>query len=215
MTNFLERDIPALGIRLAPGALRRLWTMLAHWHGNVLNYSDLARSLDISQPTVRRYLDILEGTFAVRTLQPWFANVAKRQVKSPKIYLRDSGVLHALLNLPDRHALDAYPRLGASWEGYALEQVIRAAQADAQECFFWATHRGAELDLLLVRGTTRRAFEFRYSSAPKVTRSLHSALADLKVDRIEIVYPGDATYALADRIDVVGLGPLIRSGNLS
>ena len=215
VTSFLERDIPALGIRLAPSALRRLWTMLAHWHGNVLNYSDLARSLDISQPTVRRYLDILEGTFAVRTLQPWFANVAKRQVKSPKIYLRDSGVLHALLNLPDRHALDAYPRLGASWEGFALEQVIRAAQADAQECFFWATHRGAELDLLLVRGTTRRAFEFRYSSAPKVTRSLHSALADLEVDRIEIVYPGDATYALADRIDVVGLGPLIRSGNLS
>ena len=215
VTNFLERDIPALGIRLAPGALRRLWTMLAHWHGNVLNYSDLARSLDISQPTVRRYLDILEGTFVVRTLQPWFANVAKRQVKSPKIYLRDSGVLHALLNLPDRQALDAYPRLGASWEGFALEQVIRAAQADAQECFFWATHRGAELDLLLVRGTTRRAFEFKYSSAPKVTRSLHSALADLEVDRIEIVYPGDATYALADRIDVVGLGPLIRSGNLS
>lgn len=215
VTSFLERDIPALGIRLAPSALRRLWTMLAHWHGNVLNYSDLARSLDISQPTVRRYLDILEGTFAVRTLQPWFANVAKRQVKSPKIYLRDSGVLHALLNLPDRHALDAYPRLGASWEGFALEQVIRAAQADAQECFFWATHRGAELDLLLVRGTTRRAFEFRYSSAPKVTRSLHSALADLEVDRIEIVYPGDATYALADRIDVVGLGPLIRSGILS
>ena len=214
VTSFLERDIPALGIRLAPSALRRLWTMLAHWHGNVLNYSDLARSLDISQPTVRRYLDILEGTFAVRTLQPWFANVAKRQVKSPKIYLRDSGVLHALLNLPDRHALDAYPRLGASWEGFALEQVIRAAQADAQECFFWATHRGAELDLLLVRGTTRRAFEFRYSSAPKVTRSLHSALADLEVDRIEIVYPGDATYALADRIDAVGLGPLIRSGNL-
>ena len=215
VTSFLERDIPALGIRLAPSALRRLWTMLAHWHGNVLNYSDLARSLDISQPTVRRYLDILEGTFAVRTLQPWFANVAKRQVKSPKIYLRDSGVLHALLNLPDRHALDAYPRLGASWEGFALEQVIRAAEADAQECFFWATHRGAELDLLLVRGTTRRAFEFRYSSAPKVTRSLHSALADLEVDRIEIVYPGDATYALADRIDVVGLGPLIRSGILS
>ena len=215
VTSFLERDIPALGIRLAPSALRRLWTMLAHWHGNVLNYSDLARSLDISQPTVRRYLDILEGTFAVRTLQPWFANVAKRQVKSPKIYLRDSGVLHALLNLPDRHALDAYPRLGASWEGFALEQVIRAAQADAQECFFWATHRGAELDLLLVRGTTRRAFEFKYSSAPKVTRSLHSALADLEVDRIEIVYPGDSTYALADRIDVVGLGPLIRSGILS
>lgn len=214
VTNFLERDIPALGIRLAPGALRRLWTMLAHWHGNVLNYSDLARSLDISQPTVRRYLDILEGTFVVRTLQPWFANVAKRQVKSPKIYLRDSGVLHALLNLPDRQALDAYPRLGASWEGFALEQVIRAAHADAQECFFWATHRGAELDLLLVRGTTQRAFEFKYSSAPKVTRSLHSGLADLDVDRIEIVYPGEATYPLADRIDVVGLGPLIRSGSL-
>ena len=214
VTNFLERDIPALGIRLAPSALRRLWTMLAHWHGNVMNYSDLARSLDISQPTVRRYLDILEGTFAIRTLQPWFANVAKRQVKSPKVYLRDSGVLHALLNLPDRQALDAYPRLGASWEGFALEQVIRAAEVDPQECFFWATHRGAELDLLLVRGTTRRAFEFRYSSAPKVTRSLHSALADLDVGRIEIVTPGDATYPLANRIGVVGLRPLIRSGTL-
>ena len=214
VTNFLERDIPALGIRLAPAALRRLWTMLAHWHGNVVNYSDLARSLDISQPTIRRYLDILEGTFAVRTLQPWFANVGKRQVKSPKIYLRDSGLLHALLNLPDRRALDAYPRLGASWEGFALEQVIRAAQADAEECFFWATHRGAELDLLLVRGTTRRAFEFKYSSAPKVTRSLHSALADLEVDRIEIVTPGDASYPLRERIGVVGLRQLIRSGSL-
>lgn len=214
VTSFLERDIPALGIRLAPTALRRLWTMLAHWHGSVVNHADLARSLDISQPTVRRYLDILEGTFAVRLLQPWFANVGKRQVKSPKVYLRDSGVLHALLNLPDRPALDTYARLGASWEGFALEQVIRAAEADAQECFFWATHRGAELDLLLVRGTKRRAFEFKYSSAPKVTRSMHSVLADLDVDRIEIVYPGDATYPLADRVDVVGLGPLIRSGNL-
>ena len=147
VATFLERDVPALGIDLAATTLRRFWMMLAHWHGNVFNASELARSLDISAPTVRRYLDILNGTFMIRTLQPWHANVRKRQVKAPKVYFRDAGVLNALLNLPDADAARAHPGVGASWEGFALEQVIQIVRADAGECAFWGTHTGAELDL--------------------------------------------------------------------
>ena len=210
VTTFLERDVPALGIGFAANTMRRFWTMLAHWHGNVFNASDLARSLDVSAPTIKRYLDILDGTFMVRTLQPWYANVRKRQVKSPKIYFRDTGVLHALLNLPDPAALHAHPGVGASWEGFALEQVIQVCRADANECYFWATHTRAEVDLLIVRGTRKMAFEFKRSSAPKVTRSMYSALEDLDLDRITIVCPGDDAYPLAERIRVAGLGSLVR-----
>ena len=209
VTTFLERDVPALGIDLAANTLRRFWMMLAHRHGNVFNASELARSLDVSAPTVRRYLDILDGTFMVRALQPWFTNVGKRQVKSPKIYFRDSGVLHALLNLPDPAALHAHPGVGASWEGFAIEQVIQLCRADAAECHFWATHTGAELDLLIVRGDRRTAFEFKYSSAPKPTRSMHAAVTALDLDRLTVVYPGDGTYPLTERIRVAGLGSLV------
>ena len=199
-----------LGIDFAANTMRRFWMMLAHWHGNVFNASDLARSLDVSPPTVKRYLDILDGTFMIRTLRPWYANLRKRQVKSPKIYFRDAGILHALLNLPDPAALHAHPALGASWEGFALEQVIRICDADAGECYFWAAHTQAELDLLIVRGAAKTAFEFKYSSAPKVTRSMHSALADLDLDRITIVYPGNDAYPLSERVRVAGLGHLAR-----
>ena len=208
VTTFLERDVPALGIDLAPNTLRRFWMMLAHRHGNVFNASELARSLDVSAPTVRRYLDVLDGTFMIRALQPWYANVGKRQVKSPKLYFRDSGILHALLNLGDPAALRAHPGLGASWEGFALEQVIQLCRADAGECHFWATHSGAELDLLIVRGDRRTAFEFKYSSAPKATRSMHAAIAALDLDRLTVVYPGDGAWPLTERIRVAGLGPL-------
>ena len=205
VTTFLERDLPALGIDFAAGTMRRFWMMVAHWHGNILNASEFARSLDVSSPTIRRYLDILDGTFVTRTLQPWYENLRKRQVKSPKILFRDSGILHALLNLPDGDNLRAHPKLGASWEGFALEQVIQMHRAEAGECFFWATHGHAELDLLIVQGTKKTAFEFKYSSTPKVTRSMRSALADLNLDRITIVCPGTGTYPLAENVRVAGL----------
>ena len=210
VTSFLERDLPALGIDVAAATMRRFWMMLAHWHGNVFKASELARSLDVSAPSVRRYLDLLEGTFMIRTLQPWHTNVRKRQVKSPKIYVRDAGVLHALLNLPDAAALRAHPGLGASWEGFALEQVIAMCGADAGECHFWATHTGAELDLLVVSGVRRTAFEFKYSSAPKATRSMHSVIEDLDLERLTIVYPGAGAYPLTERIRVVNLERLAR-----
>ena len=210
VTTFLERDLPALGIDFAAGTMRRFWMMVAHWHGNILNASELARSLDVSSPTIKRYLDILDGTFITRTLQPWYENLRKRQVKSPKILFRDSGILHALLNLPDENDLRAHPKLGASWEGFALEQVIQMHRADATECFFWATHGHAELDLLIVQGTKRSAFEFKYTSTPRVTRSMHSALEDLELDRITIVCPGDGDYPLTENVRVAGLRTLAR-----
>ena len=208
VTTFLERDVPALGIGFSGNALRRFWTMLAHYHGNIFNAADFGRSLDVSPPTVRRYMDILVGTFMVRALQPWHANISKRQVKSPKIYLRDAGILHALLNLPDEAMLRAHPSIGASWEGFALEQVALMHGAEAAECYFWATHSGAELDLLIARGTQLQGFEFKYSSTPKATRSMYMALEELNVDGITIVCPGNESYPLADRIRVVGLRQL-------
>ena len=215
VTTFLERDLPALGIDFVAGAMRRFWMMVAHWHGNILNASELARSLDVSAPTIKRYLDILDGTFITRTLPPWHANVRKRQVKSPKILFRDSGILHALLNLPEHADLLAHPKIGASWEGFALEQVIQMHRADAGECFFWATHGDAELDLLIVQGTRKTAFEFKYTSTPKVTRSMHSALESLALDRITIVCPGDGTYPLTERVRVAGLRTLTRESRES
>ena len=208
VTTFLERDLPALGIDFAAGTMRRFWMMVAHWHGNILNASEFARSLDVSSPTIKRYLDILDGTFITRTLQPWYENMRKRQVKSPKILFRDSGILHALLNLPDQDSLRGHPKIGASWEGFALEQVIQMHRADAGECFFWATHGDAELDLLIVQGTKKTAYEFKYTSTPRVTRSMYSALADLNPDRITIVCPGDGAYPLVENIRVAGLRKL-------
>ncbi len=178
LTTFLERELPALGVDFAAAIMRRFWMMLAHWHGNLFNASELARSLDASSPTIKRYLDILSGSFMIRTLQPWYANIHKRQIKSPK--------------------------LGASWEGFALEQVIHLYRA-AAECFFWGTYTNAELDLLLVQGDKKTAFEFKYTSTPKVTRSMHSAIDDLELDEITLVYPGRDTYKLSDTVRVAHL----------
>ncbi|MDE0420667.1 MAG: ATP-binding protein [Gammaproteobacteria bacterium] len=208
IATFLERDVPALGIDMAPGAMRRLWLMLAHAHGHVLNASDLGRSMDTSQPTIRRYLDLLSGTFTMRALPPWHANIRKRQVKSPKVFFRDSGILHALLDLPDMAALRGHPAVGASWEGFALEQVTHIVGASTEESYFWRTHTGAELDLLIVRGRERLAFEFKYSSAPKATRSMYSALDDLGLDHLTIVCPVASTYALSSQITVTNLADL-------
>lgn len=190
--TFLERDIPQLGITVPAVAMRRFWTMLAHYHGQTLNSSELARSMSLSDKTIRAYLDTLTGTFMVRQLQPWHENIAKRQVKAPKIYVRDSGVLHALLELPDRRALLASPKVGASWEGFAVEQVLSAVRPS--QAYFWATHGGAELDLLFVVNGRRFGVEVKFSEAPDVTRSMRTAIDDLRLAHLWILHPGQHRY---------------------
>lgn len=198
--TFLERDIPQLGITIPAAAMRRFWTMLAHYHGQTWNAAELARSMGLSDKTVRSYLDILTGTFMVRQLQPWYANVRKRQVKTPKIYLRDSGLLHSLLSLPDLPSLLSHPRLGASWEGFALEQVLHALKP--AETFFWATHSGAELDVLFVFRGKRYGIELKFNEAPQVTKSMHVALHDLDLEHLWVIYPGQHAYPAHARITV-------------
>lgn len=201
--TFLEWDVPQLGIRIPAEALRRFWMMLAHVHGQIWNGADLARSLGVSEHTVCRYLDVLTGTFLIRQMPPWFETISKRQYKAPKVYVRDSGLLHALLSLGRGDDLAAHPKLGASWEGFALEQVLGVAgDADA---YFWGTHAGAELDLLLMRRGRRYGVEFKHSDAPTMTKSLHVALADLKLDRAWIVYPGREAYPVHEKVEVVPL----------
>jgi uncharacterized protein len=207
--TFVERDLPGLGIRIAPVALRRFWTMLAHWHGNVWNSSEFARSFGVADTTVRHYLDLLTSSLVIRQLQPWHANVAKRQVKAPKVYLVDSGLLHALLNLPRRADVDGHPKAGASWEGFVIGEIATRLGAGFDECFFWAAHSGAELDLLVTRGSTRRGFEIKRSSSPRVTPSMRSALADLKLDSLDVVHAGERTFDLAPRIRAVALSRLL------
>ncbi len=201
--TFLERDIPQLGIRIPAEALRRFWTMVAHHHAQVWNASEFGRSIGASEGTARRYLDILSGAFMVRVLPPWFENLKKRQVKAPKIYVRDSGLLHALLRLPNLDAVLGHPKLGASWEGAALEQVISAL--DKRDAYFWATHAGAELDLLVFHEGRRLGFEFKFADAPGTTRSMRSAMQDLELDRLLVVYPGRRSYQLDESIVAVPL----------
>lgn len=209
IATFLARDLPQLGITIPSATLRRFWSMVAHYHGQVWNSSEIAGSFGVSDTTVRGYLDLLCATFVVRLLQPWHENLAKRQVKSPKVYLADSGLLHSLLGLETLHDLEGHPKLGASWEGFALEQVVRTIGARPEECFFWATHAGAELDLLVVRGRHRRGFEFKRSDAPSVTPSMRIALADLRLDRLDVIHAGGHTFPLADRIRAVSLRRLL------
>jgi uncharacterized protein len=198
--TFLERDIPQLGIRIPAAAMRRFWTMLAHYHGQIWNASELARAMGLSDKTVRSYLDILTGTFMVRQLQPWYENIGKRQVKAPKIYLRDPGVLHSLLSLPNLHVLTGHPRVGASWEGFALEQVLQTLKLS--EAFFWATHGGAEIGLFFLAQGRRLAIEVKFNEAPHVTRSMHIALDDLALDHLWIIYPGQHAYPVHEQITV-------------
>ena len=204
--TFLERDLPQLGVTIPSVALLRFWTMLAHYHGQTWNAAEPARSLGVSEPTVRRYLDLLTGLFMVRQLKPWRANLAKRQVKAPKVYLRDSGLLHQLLGIRTRKELLSHPKSGASWEGYALEELLKIADAD--EYYFWATHGGAELDLLLVTDGRRFGVEFKRVDAPKLTRSMHIAIDDLGLDRLAVIYPGDREYPLGDRVTVLPVAAL-------
>lgn len=205
INTFLERDIPNLGIKISPQQLRRFWMMLVHYHGTIFNASEISRSLGISNGTVRHYLDILSGVFLIRQLNPWFENIRKRQIKSPKIYFRDSGILHTFLNLMTMKDLRNHPKLGASWEGFALEEVIRFHDAEPVECYFWATHQGAELDLMIVKGTKRLGFEIKYTEAPKITSSMKIALEDLKLDNLTVIVPGKEHFSLASNIFVRGL----------
>ena len=199
--TFLERDIPQLGITVPAETLRRFWTMLAHYHGQVWNAAEFARALGSSEGTARRYLDILTGAFMVRALPPWFANVRKRQVKSPRIYVRDTGLLHTLLTLETGDELAGHPKVGASFEGFAVEQL--AGTFEAGGVYFWATHGGAELDLLVMRGGKRYGFECKLADAPGTTRSMRVALNDLELEHLWVVYPGKEAYPLDDRISVL------------
>jgi len=203
MRTFLERDIPQLGITIPSETLRRFWTMIAHYHGQVWNAAQLAKSLGTSENTARRYLDILVGAYMVRILPPWFENLRKRQIRSPKIYIRDSGILHALLQIPDLASLQGHPKVGSSWEGFALEQVIGVLQK--QEAYFWATHAGAELDLLIRWAGKNYGFEFKYADAPGRTRSMNTAIQDLGLEYLWVVYPGHQEYILDTKISVVPL----------
>ncbi len=207
--TFLERDLPNLGVKVPPPMLRRLWSMLAHYHGQVWNAAELARAFGVSSATVRRYLDLLTATFVVRQLQPWFENLGKRQVKSPKIYIADSGMLHTLLEVSTGAELERHPKIGASWEGFALNEVVTRLGARPEECYFWAAHTGGELDLLVVRGLERRGFEFKRTDSPRSTKSMYSALENLKLERLDVVYPGDHTFPMSGRMRAVGLSRLL------
>lgn len=204
--TFLERDIPQLGIRIAPPALRRFWSMLAHYHGQVWNASEIGRSLGVSDHTVRSYLDILTGTFMIRQLQPWFENLGKRQVKSPKIYFRDSGLLHALLGLPDFLALSGHPKYGASWEGFAIEQAVQLLQLP--EIYFWSTYQQAELDVLFIHNGRRFGIEAKAGEAPRITPSMRRAVNDLDLTHLWVIYPGKSSYPVEEKITVLAIGEL-------
>lgn len=201
--TFLEQDIPQLGIKIPAPQLERFWTMLAHYHGQFWNGAELAGSLGLSQPTVRGYLDLLTSVYMVRQLQPWHENLAKRQVKSPKVYLRDVGLLHALLGIRTRQELLSHPKLGASWEGFVIEQLLQTVEPD--QAHFWATHQRAELDLLCTRGLRRVGVEIKRGDAPALTPSMRSALTDLKLHKLWVIYPGERRYELNDRTSVIPL----------
>jgi uncharacterized protein len=211
ITDHLTVDLPQFGINVAAPAMRRFWSMLAHFHGQIWSAAPFAQSMGISEPTIRRYLDTLTQTLMVRQLQPWHENLSKRQVKAPKIYFRDTGLLHTLLGVTSLTELMAHPRSGASWEGFALEQILRIAKPD--EAYFWATHQGAELDLLMLRGQQRIGVEFKRSDAPKVTTSMRIAMHDLKLDSMYVVYPGVHRYPMGEGVEAVPLWAVLPKAN--
>ncbi len=214
--TFLEQDIPALGFKIPAAQLRRFWTMLTHYHGQIFNASELGNSLDLSHNTIRNYLDILTGTFMVRELRPWFENMKKRQVKSPKIYFRDSGIYHALCRIQNFNLLMEHPKLGASWEGFAIEEIIRhhGTDIDQHDCYFWRTQAGAELDLLIVQGDQRFGFEIKYTDVPKITKSMRIANKELKLDQFYVIYPGNKKFDMGDNIFAYGLQEYLSTRNV-
>jgi uncharacterized protein len=205
VTTFIERDIPQLGSRVPAQALLRFWTMLAHWHGQTMNWSELGRSMGVTDHAIRGYLDLLEATFMVRLLQPWHENLGKRQVKAPRAYVRDPGLLHTLLDIHDQRQLERHPKVGASWEGFCVEEIARLLRARKHELFFWRTHAGAELDLLFVRGEIRWGFEIKRTTSPVVTPSMRTALADLKLRRLVVIHAGTDAWQMGEQIDAVPL----------
>lgn len=207
--TFLERDVPQLGIGIPARTLERFWTMLAHYHAQIWNASELGRSFGVSHHVVRRYLDALEATYMVRVLPPWSENLGKRQVKSPKVYVRDSGVLHTLLGIDSTHALERHPKVGASWEGFLIDAVLQRLGARPGQAYFWSTHTGAELDLLVVDGQRRYGFEIKRTTAPRLTPSMRSALSDLHLTRLDVVYAGTDTFPLAPNVRAVAASRLL------
>lgn len=204
--TFLEKDIPQLGIRIPAETLRRFWMMIAHSHSKIWNGADLARSMGISEHTVRHYLHILAGTYMLRILPPWFVNIGKRQYKSSKIYIRDSGIFHSLLALNDMSILESHPQYGASWEGFALEQVLTVV--GAQNAYFWGTHAGAELDLMLIRNGKHYGIEFKCSASPKMTKSLRIAIDNLSLEKAWIIYPGEHIFPVHEKVDALPISKL-------
>ena len=208
LTTFLERDIPQFGLQVPAATLRRFWMMLSHYHGNLINYSELGRSLQVADTTIRHYVDILESTFMIRVLRPWFTNTSKRLVKRPKIYLNDSGLFHQLQSIEAFAQLTSHPKLGASWEGFALTQLIQFSGLPEERFFFWATQAGAEVDLFWQQNGKNYAAECKYTDAPRRTKSMTTALQDLELEHLWVLYPGQQSYSLGDRITVLPLGEM-------
>lgn len=204
--TFLERDLAQLGFGMSPALMQRFWTMVSHYHAQLWNASEVAASLGIAPSTARLYLDALTQTFMIRQLQPWHENIGKRQVKAPKLYFRDSGIFHRLQGIASWDGLQTHPKLGASWEGFALEEILRTAEPD--EAYFWAVHSGSELDLMMIRGGRRTGVEFKRSDAPKLTRSMSIAMEDLKLDELVVIYPGARPYEIADRVKALPLAQI-------
>ena len=200
ISTFLERDIPQLGITIPSNLLRKFWTMLSHYHGQIINYAELGRNFGMSDMTIRRYVDILEGTFMIRVLMPWSLNINKRLVKRPKIYVKDSGIFHSLQSIETYEQLQSHNKLGASWEGFALESVCQTLSKRNEELFFWRTHAGAEIDLFWQHGGNNWGIEFKFTDAPSLTKSMRSALVDLKLRKLWVVYPGTDQYKLEKNI---------------
>jgi uncharacterized protein len=203
--TYFERDLALMGITLTPQEMSKMWSFLSQYHGNILNYAEIARFLHLSVPTVKKYLGMIEGTFMIRTLHPWFENISKRQVKSPKLYIRDSGIYHSLSHISSYDNLVLNTNIGRSWEGFALEEVIKALGMRTEECYFWATHQDAELDLFIPYYGKKLGFEFKYSEAPKITKSMRMALSELSLDHLYIISPLKENYALDHQITVTNL----------
>lgn len=204
--TFLERDIPQFGLSIPSTSLFRFWSLLAHYHGQIWNAAEAARALNVSESTARRYVDLLQDLFMVRLLQPWFANLGKRQIKSPKVYIRDTGLLHALLGVRTEQDLMLHPRSGASWEGFVIEEVVKATSPD--EAYFWGRHSGAELDLLLLKDGRRFGVECKRVDAPRLSPSMRAAIQDLELSKLLVIYPGSKPYPLAERIQVIPIARL-------
>jgi predicted AAA+ superfamily ATPase len=207
--TFLERDLPQLGVSIRSTTMRRFWTMLAHYHGQIWNSSEFARSFGVADTTVRNYLDVLASALVVAELQAWHENIGKRQIKSPKIYLADTGILHTLLNITHPRDLESHPKLGASWEGFVISQVIRQLGARPDECYFWGTHAGGELDLLVVRGQTRLGFEVKRTSSPRLTPSMRNASRDLKLKFLDVIHAGEQTFPLGGGVRAVAFSKML------